>query len=285
MPDPPVLGESPPNQDEASQQGVGDEAATPSTEFGAGEATWQVGRELSGSDFMQPPRWIERLPKRAAFQSTIPSRLPRLRGGSRGIDWRRTARMWARAGRPGLHFTSARTKRQPGRVVLLWDVSGSMVDVRDVCLAFAYGMVQRFDQAAVFPFGTRVEEATSALRQAFPIARAKLARLEQLWAGGTDIGGVLTEFIRRFGGRWLRPETTVVVLSDGWDAGQPQVLSTAIRAMRQAGCTVFWLNPLQGTPGFQPKTRALRAVKPWVAGMYPAATPEDFLRFARYIQA
>lgn len=256
----------------------------PQTEVGAGTATLQVGHSLSQADFELPPRWIDRLPRRTSVTPTVPSRLPRLAGGWRGVDWRKTARLWAQAGRPGLELVRRRARRQPGRMVLLWDVSGSMSDVRDVCLAFAYGLVQRYDQVGVFPFGTHIEDVTPALKLPFGIARSELAHLEQLWAGGTNIGGVLTEFARRFGGRWLRPQTTVVLLSDGWDVGEPDVVARALRQMRRAGCNVFWLNPLQGTPGFQPRTRALRAARPLVAGMYRAATPEDFLRFTRYVQ-
>lgn len=280
---PQTQGQAPRQEAAADLKAEDDDEAR--SQLGAGKATWELGYSLDGTDFAKPPRWIERLPKRAAFQPTQPSRLRVLSGGPLGVDWRKTARMWARAGRPGLQYARRRARRQPGPVALLWDVSGSMSDVRDVCLAFAYGLVRRSSQTGVFPFGTRIEDATQALRLAFPAARAKLAQIERVWAGGTDIGGVLTEFNRRFGGRWLRPGSTVVVFSDGWDVGQPEVLSAALRQMVAAGCTVFWLNPLQGTPGFAPKTRALRAAKPYVAGMHAVATPDDFLRFARYIEA
>ncbi|WDL95770.1 VWA domain-containing protein [Alicyclobacillus sp. ALC3] len=239
---------------------------------------------MSEVDFEPPPRWIDRLPRRTSVAPTVPSRLPRLLMGRHGVDWRKTARQWARAGKPDFEFERRRAKRRPGRIAILWDVSGSMSDVRDVCLAFAYGFVQRYDQVGVFPFGTNIEDVTSALKRPFGAARRELARIEQVWAGGTNIGGVLTEFNERFGGRWLRPGTTIVVISDGWDVGQPEALATALRRMRQAGCNLFWLNPLQGTPGFQPRTRALRTAKPLVAGMYPGATADDFLRFAQYVQ-
>jgi uncharacterized protein with von Willebrand factor type A (vWA) domain len=128
-----------------------------------------------------------------------------------------------------------------------------------------------------------VADVTRALRGPFPLAAAELARLEGLWAGGTRIGGVLTDWLETFAARWLRPDTTVLILSDGWDVGEPEVLERAVRRICAAGSRIYWLNPLQATPGFAPRTRALRTVRPYVAGMFPAASPEDFLRLMRHV--
>lgn len=272
---------SPPGTERQREADDGTQDTT--EQVGAGAASWTAGRRLSPADFSAPPRWIERLPRKAAFQPTLPSRVARLRGAPRGVDWRQTARNWSRMGRPGFSVIPRHARRQPGGMVLLWDVSGSMSDVRDNCLAFAYGLVHRFDRAGVFPFGTRIDDATESLRQPFPLARIDLAERERLWAGGTHIGGILSAFIDRFGGRWLRPDTTLLMLSDGWDIGSPEALDRALRTIRTAGCSVYWLNPLQGTPGFEPKTRALRIAKSYVAGMFPAATSTDFVTFMRYV--
>lgn len=252
-------------------------------QMGAAYASWQEGRRVSPEEFLAPPRWIERLPRKLAVQTGIPSRRPLIPGRASHIHWRRTIRRWSRRGGAGLGIVRRPHNRQPSRMVLLWDVSGSMSEVRDVSLAFAYGLVSRVSgQVAVFPFGTRVDDVTQVLRQPFPVAQAALARVEKLWAGGTDIGGVLTDWIARFGSRWLRPSTTVMILSDGWDIGQPEVLERAMRTMYGAGSRIYWLNPLQATPGFVPRTRALRAAQPYVSGMFAAAEPEDFLRFTRH---
>jgi len=152
----------------------------------------------------------------------------------------------------------------------------------DLYFPWVYGLVRRLRNIAVFPFGTRVDEITGILRQPFPVARVRLARLEQLWAGGTHIGAVLREWIHRYADRWLRSDTTFIIISDGWDVGPPEELSSALRHLRSFDARLIWINPLMATPGFEPKTKALLAAKPYIDRMVSGHSEQNLLMLSSH---
>lgn len=162
--------------------------------------------------------------------------------------------------------------------MVLWDVSGSMVDYVDLYLAWLYAMVHVSSDVHVFPFGTHVEDITGTLREPFGTARRHLSRLQRLWAGGTKIGGALQLWINRYGPRALRGHPTVLIISDGWDVGTPEDLEHALRTLRAHDAGIYWLNPLGDTLGFEPTTRSLRAADPYLDGSLSGATASALLR-------
>lgn len=237
-------------------------------EHGSAIASSSEGQRVSESVFPYPPSWIYRLNRRMPFVRTYASPKKTVWFGSRkGIDLRRTVRLWNQTGQPGVNYRPRQSYRGFGRLVVLWDVSGSMSSYIDLCFPWVYGLVRRFERIGVFPFGTRIVEITPYLRESFPAARARLAELERLWAGGTEIGAVLSAWIERYAARWLRSDTTIVLISDGWDFGSAETLTSALRYLRSFDARIIWMNPLMATPGFEPKTRALRAAKPYLETM------------------
>ncbi|MCL6593366.1 MAG: VWA domain-containing protein, partial [Alicyclobacillus sp.] len=193
---------------------------------------------------------------------------------------RRTVRRWAQWGRPGLILVRRPRPRRPGRLVVLWDVSGSMAEFFELYVPWLYTLVQRLPQAGVFPFGHDVVDATSALRRPYPQVYAELQHLARVWSGGTRIGAALHTWLARYGPQWLGVQTTVLVLSDGWDTGPPQLVADALRTLRARDAAVWWLHPLLTTPGFAPKTRTLQAAAPYLLGLLPGDTPAALLALA-----
>lgn len=155
-----------------------------------------------------------------------------------------------------------------------------MADTFELYLAWLYALVQQLPQAGVFPFGPDVVDATAALRRPYAQVFAELQQLARVWSGGTRMGAALHTWLVRYGPQWLGAQTTVVVLSDGWDTGPPQLVADALRTLRACDAAVWWIHPLLTTPGFAPKTRTLRAAQPYLLGLLPGDSPAALLALA-----
>src|SRR5690606_29915395 len=164
-------------------------------------------------------------------------------------------------------------ERKPRRtkLALLCDVSGSMDLYARLLLQFLYAMQNEFGRVETFVFGTRLSRVTEQLRAGvYREALECLARDVQDWSGGTRIG----ECIAAFEAGWPRlvdGRTAVIVLSDGWDTGEPEGLAGALVRIRRRARRLSWLNPLLGSPGYQPLTRGMQAALPHVDVSAPAA--------------
>ena len=99
-----------------------------------------------------------------------------------------------------------------------------------------------------------------------------VASLVPDWSGGTRIGGALREFHRHWGRRVLRGGPVVLLISDGWDRGDPHELRDQIARLQRSCHRLIWLNPLIGTTGYEPLTRGLQAALPFVDDFLPART-------------
>lgn len=200
-----------------------------------------------------------------------------------GLDWRRTFRAWARQGGVGLTLARRHRRRWPERLVVLWDVSGSMVEYAEWLWPWLYRVLQDSVEWAVFAFGTGVADVSDAFRGSYRQGAERLHQVFRIWGSGTTIGASFLQWMAGAGSVWLRPGTTVWIISDGWDRGEPQELREALRRMRQAGATLFWLHPLMHTPGFAPATRALKVAMPYLQALVPADGPEELLQLGSYL--
>ena len=223
--------------------------------------------EFSPDELDAVTRVAARLARRLAAR---PSR--RWRASSRGarIDARRTLRRALRTGGEAVEL--ARREPRPKRVklVLLCDVSGSMDLYARFLLQFLYALQNCFARVETFAFATRLSRITEQLRgSSYRTALDRLSRDVRDWSGGTRIGASLADFH----GRWPRlldRRTIVVVLSDGWDTGEPEQLAGALQAFGRRAGKVVWLNPLLGSPSYQPLTRGMQAALPHVDVFAPA---------------
>ncbi len=242
-----------------------------------GAASLGDGGLLTDDILPSLPAWVARISYRIPFVHTVPVRRKGMLGVSKGVYWQRTAKRWAHQGGMGLQIYPKSTYRSAGKMVVLWDVSGSMSDSIDLYAAWLYGLVQRHRQLGVFPFGTDVDDVTEAMRAPFPFVRARLRNYERLWIGGTNMGCVLSTWMARFQNGWLGSNTTMVIISDGWDVGSPEDVKRVLHELRSRGIRLIWINPLMGTPGFEPRTRTLLAALPYLDGMYSGHTVEALL--------
>lgn len=154
-------------------------------------------------------------------------------------------------------------RRRKLKLVLLCDVSGSMDLYSRFLLQFLYALQNVFGRVETFTFATRLTRVTELLRG--PSYRKALARLRDVsdWSGGTRIGEALAEFNRSWP-TLVDRRTIVLVLSDGWDTGDPELLAHELRGIKRRAGRVLWLNPLLGDPTYEPLTRGMVAALPLV---------------------
>jgi uncharacterized protein with von Willebrand factor type A (vWA) domain len=195
-------------------------------------------------------------------------RLRPVRRASGRIDLRRTARRSLRfRGEPVRRAWLAPSDR-PRRVVLLCDVSGSMEPYARALLRFLHAaVVGRGGSGRVeaFVFGTRLTRITRELSWRDPdAALADAARAVSDWSGGTRIGEGLATFNNRWGVRGMARNSVIVIMSDGWDRGDPDVLAAEMARLARVAHRVVWVNPLKASPGYAPLARGMAAALPYV---------------------
>jgi len=191
-------------------------------------------------------------------------------GRGRALDFRRIVRRNLRyGGEPFELPTRERTsKRRP--LVLLCDVSGSMERYARMLLHFIYSLAGGLQRVEAFVFATRLTRITRELGGRTTLDRlSKVPRQVPDWAGGTRIGDAL----RTFNVRWARREMghgpVVLLISDGWDRGDPDLLKREMGRLQRSCHRLIWLNPLLGSPEYLPLTRGMQAALPYVDDFLP----------------
>jgi uncharacterized protein with von Willebrand factor type A (vWA) domain len=149
-------------------------------------------------------------------------------------------------------------------LLVLLDVSGSMDRYARLLLQLVYAVGQHTNRVETFVFSTSVTRVTRELKAvSFDEALRRVGRLVDHWSGGTRIGECLGRVRAEYGTLEDR-YTTVFLLSDGWEAGDPERLELEMRRLRRRVRSVVWLNPLLGTRDYQPLTRGLQAAMPYI---------------------
>jgi len=246
-----------------------------------------VRERLAKADFSEVPRGdqaeLERIAQRLFRQmSTRLSRRLKISELQDQLDLRRTIRRSiTRGGEPiDLRFKGRKPKK--ARLVILLDVSGSMNLYSVFLLRFAHALQNHFERTDTFIFSTSLVEISRSLR-----ARDLTAALQAVsensagWAGGTKIGESLRDFNFRYGSKLLSRETLFIILSDGLDTGEPEMLAEELRAIKRRVKKLIWLNPLLGLAEYQPTARGMAAALHWVDVFAAAHSLESLLLLER----
>lgn len=190
-------------------------------------------------------------------------RRPDRRG--RSVDVRRTVRRALRDGGELARPARRAPGERPRRVILLVDVSGSMEPYARALLRFAHAAVAGRRQVEAFTLGTRLTRLTRELQSRDPDAALTAAGAAVAdWSGGTRLGEGLRAFNDQWGVRGLARGAVVVVLSDGWDRGDPEQLAEELARLQRVTHRLVWVNPLKASPGYQPLARGMAAALPHV---------------------
>jgi uncharacterized protein len=212
----------------------------------------------------------------------------RMRSARRGpIDGRRTVRAWLAAGGEPAQLKRHRQTQRPRRVVLLVDVSGSMGAYADALLRFSHAALRRRrGPTEVFALGTRLTRLTRELQLPDPDeAMAAVAHAMPDAGGGTRLGWLLKEFLDRWGQRGLARGAIVVVLSDGWERGDPTLLGEQTARLQRLAHRVVWSNPRKAAPGYAPIAGGMAAALPYIDDFVEGHSLDALLRLAKVVRA
>jgi uncharacterized protein len=210
---------------------------------------------------------LARLARRAPMRLSRRTRPARDRG--RLPDLRATTRASLRQGGELLERRWRAPTRRPRRVVLVLDVSGSMKPYARMLLQYVQASVAARARVEAFAFGTQLTRLTLELAGRDPDrALRRAAERVSDWSGGTRIGESLATLNREHGRRIGRG-AFVVILSDGWDRGDPDELAAELGRLRRTAHRLVWLNPLAADPRYEPLTRGMRAAMPHLDRLLP----------------
>ncbi len=273
-------GRVPPPEDPLSELGGIEKAALPSlampdpqrgvAEEGAETlpAAWSEIEVLREKDFARYTEaemalardLIHRLARRHPTRLSRRTRPSRRRGHM--PDLRQTVHQSLRTGGEPLHRRWRKPTQRPRQVVLVCDVSGSMAPYARMLLQYIHASVVARRRVEAFAFGTRLTRITQELAgRDHDHALDRAAAVVTDFSGGTRIGAAIAE-LNRVHGRRLGRGSVVVVLSDGWDRGEPEQLAVEMARLRRAAYRLVWLNPLAAHPDYEPLARGMQAAVP-----------------------
>ena len=274
---------------------LGEEVSTPSgveTEDSAtGRSEGASRTEITSStDFRKiaDPRELEKAHAAAErFARAMRARLTRReRARSRGtrIDLRATIRRNVGVGGIPITLRFRQRKPKPLRLVVLLDASGSMQMYTSLFIRFIHGILDNFREAEAFVFHTRLAHISSAMKEK-NVTRAleRMSLMTQGVGGGTRIGECLATFNKWHARRVLNSRSCVMILSDGYDTGAPEVLASELKRLRQRCRRIAWLNPMMGWDGYRPDAKAMQAALPYLDLFAPAHNLESLEALEPYL--
>ena len=187
------------------------------------------------------------------------------------IDLRRTLRRSLRSEGEIFRWSYREPKLKPRPLVVIADISGSMERYTRLLLHFIYGMKAALSQPVeAFVFSTRLTRITRPLQSRdLDLALENVGQLVNDWAGGTRIGESLKTFNFEWGRRVLGRGAVVLVISDGWDRGDIELLRREMTRLKRNCHRLIWLNPLLGAPDYEPLTRGIQAALPHIDDFLP----------------
>jgi uncharacterized protein with von Willebrand factor type A (vWA) domain len=253
----------------------GEDPAPAELELEPTPAAWSDVELLAARDFADytdaeraaARRLLARLAARGPTRRSRRTRPTRRRGTV--PDLRATARLSLRQGGELLERRWRAPTERPRRLVLVLDVSGSMAPYARMLLQYVQACVAARARVEAFAFGTRLTRITRELAGREPdLALERAAAQVADWSGGTRIGASLATLNREHGRRIGRG-AFVVLLSDGWDRGDPDELAAELQRLRRCAHRVVWLNPLAADPRYEPLTRGMRAALPHLDRLLP----------------
>ena len=237
--------------------------------------TWEEMREAR--ELIAKMRW------RLGMRQTRRLR-PARRGAS--LDMRRTFRRSLRAGGEPVSLARRERRRKPRPLVIICDISGSMSLYSRLLLHFIHTVSNGREHVETFVFGTRLTRITRQLaRRDVDAAMQDVTKSVQDWSGGTRIGDSLRAFNYRWARRTLGHGAVVLIISDGWDRGDTQLLAQEMARLQRNCHRLIWLNPLLGHQDYRPVTAGMRAALPYIDDFLAAHSLDSLIALGKLLEA
>lgn len=222
--------------------------------------------EMTGEELAAARQLMEQLPWSLGVRKTRRFRA----GNGAEIDLRRVLRRNLRYAGETIELPTRAPKEKPRPLVLLCDVSGSMERYSRLLLHFTHTLANSIYQVESFVFSTRLTRITRPIRhKSVDAALREVGSAVSDWGGGTRIGDALHTFNYGWARRVLGRGAVVLLITDGWDRGDPELLRQEAARIQRNCCRLVWLNPLLGSPEYKPLTRGSQAMLPYVDDFLP----------------
>lgn len=201
------------------------------------------------------------------------------------FDFRRMLRTNALQGNDGLILAYRKKQIKKHKLILLCDVSGSMQTYSKFIIQFIYALNLELHNFEVAVFSTRMTPITSHLKNvSVEDSLAMVTDYVHDWAGGTTIGSSIRDFNDKYARAMLRSKTTVIILSDGWDRGESDLLQSEMKRLHRRSHKLIWLNPLLGNPIYKPLCQGIKTALPFMDYFLPAHSLESLVELARTLK-
>lgn len=252
-------------------------------------ATYSIQENLSQKDFSAVPeedvnelmQIIRAIAKRLAAKT---SRRYKFSHQKDIPDLRQTLRRNLRRGGELLEIAYRKHQRNRVKILLLCDVSKSMELYSAFLLQFMYAFQQVYSRMETFVFGTSLKRITPVLKeQNFRTALHLLEAENNDWSGGTRIGECLHEFVLHHSKKLLDSKTIVVIVSDGWDKGNMDILRESMKYIHGKVRKVIWLNPLAGFASYRPDVAGMQAAMPFIDILAPVHNAESLRQLGKWL--
>lgn len=200
------------------------------------------------------------------------------------LDLRNTMRQSLKRGGTLLELSYKARKKQDIRIVLICDVSRSMELYSRFLIQFMYGFQRHYSKIDTFVFSTSLHSISNELQeQSLETALQNLSERVPDWSGGTKIGHSLEQFNQKYAHKMLSGKSIVLVLSDGWDTGEIDLLRQQMRFLHRRASKVIWLNPLAGRPNWTAEVQGMKTALPYVDVFLPAHNVESLRQVVKHL--
>jgi uncharacterized protein with von Willebrand factor type A (vWA) domain len=266
---------------------TGGDTATDATDQVGASAVERLSRrdfaELTADEYEAVRRLVARMvwhPAEATSRRWVPA------APGRRPDLRRTMRRLVGPTRDLVPLAMMAPKPRQRPLLVLADVSGSMERYTEMLLYFIHAARGSLGRVEAFVFSTKMSRITRELRHRDPaVALARVGAAVHDWSSGTLIGSAFERFNRDWSRRVARGGPIAIIISDGWDRGDPELLRREVATLARSVHRVIWLNPLAGRGGYQPEVRGMRTVLPYVDDFMPAASLRDLTAVVRLLES
>lgn len=218
--------------------------------------------DLSQDEMRLIMQLLQKLARKMAHQK---SRLLKISKKHKNLDLRLSIRANMRKGGDIQQLVFSRKKERKLKLVLLCDVSKSMDLYSRFFVHLIYAFQNAYDRIETFVFSTALHQVSEILdHNEFDKAFDTISDRVPHWSGGTTIGSCLHDFTKEYGHGMLDKKTIVLILSDGWDTGEPEIMKGAMKTIYKKSKKVIWLNPLAGSPDFSPEAIGMKTALPYI---------------------
>lgn len=231
--------------------------------------------ELDESEMEQMMRVLQKLARKVAHKK---SRLKKSSKSLKRLDLKKTIRHAMKQGGELNHWKYFEPKTKRFKIVVLCDVSKSMDIYSRFFIHMIYAFQNSYDKIETFVFSTAIHRVSDMLNN-LEFSKAYKLIFERVpqWSGGTSIGRCFTEFVDQYAHHLLDRKTVVMILSDGWDTGSPELISSSMRKIHKNARKIIWMNPLAGSASFEPKALGMKSALPYIDHLASAHNLESMV--------